>query len=338
VSRFFEALERAERERTTQAGTSEPAAEARSEPPTPGSARAASAPVEAPVARKERPTGPHARPTSVPVEAQIWRTPEVARVAPRDAVGMDDHLVSLLRPASPEAERYRSLRHSVEQLRKSEDLAVLAVSSPAVNDGKTTTALNLAGALAHAPDARVLVVELDLRRPSLARQLGLDEQPTLMDAVYRNRPLRQVVHRCRPENLHVVPAGRPVVTPYEVLKSARLGELVEEARREYEYVLLDTPPLVPMADVRLIGHLVDGFLLVVTADKTPRGLVEESLRELDGFRVVGVVFNRDGRARDAYYDYAGSEASPLDSTERNGQVGYASRMRRLLAWGRSVGG
>jgi capsular exopolysaccharide synthesis family protein len=310
MSRFFEALERAERDRAGQADAAVPVEALREDGP-PAAARRAAPPGSV------RPVRP---------ATEIWQTP-----AP-DA-GIDDHLVSLLRPSSAEAERYRSLRHAVEQLRKVDDLAVLAVSSPSVEDGKTTTALNLAGALAQTPGARVLVVELDLRRPSIAWQLGLEERPTLMDALYHGRSLAQVVHRCRPHGLTVVPAGRAVVTPYEVLGSARLGELLDEARREYEYVLLDTPPLVPVADVKLIGQLADGFLLVVTADKTPRRLVEESLRALDGVKVVGMVFNRDGGATGGYYGYGGPGVALFDAIRGRGIGSSAAAMRQLLRRG-----
>jgi capsular exopolysaccharide synthesis family protein len=310
MSRFYEALERAERDRAGQADAAEPVEAPRKEGRPAVSRRAAPA-------DSVRPSWP---------ATEIWQTPDP------DA-GIDDHLVSLLRPSSAEAERYRSLRHAVEQLRKVDDLTVVAISSPSVEDGKTTTTLNLAGALAHTPGARVLVVELDLRRPSIARQLGLEEHPTLMDALYQGRSLAQIVHPCRPHGLSVVPAGRAVVTPYEVLGSARLGELLDEARREYDYVLLDTPPLVPVADVRLIGQLADGFLLVVTADKTPRRLVEESLRALEGVKVIGVVFNRDRRATGAYYDYSGPGMAFLDAIRGRGIGSCAAVMRQLLRRG-----
>jgi Mrp family chromosome partitioning ATPase len=95
-----------------------------------------------------------------------------------------DHLVSLLAPASFEAEQYRALRHMIEQLHRSAELSVVGVSSADAADGKTTTAINLAGALAQDPDARVLLVDADLRGANLAGYLGLDEGLPVVDAVH----------------------------------------------------------------------------------------------------------------------------------------------------------
>jgi len=95
--------------------------------------------------------------------------------------------------------------------------------------------------------------------------------------------------------------------PYELLRSSRLGDLLDQARRDYDYVVLDTPPLVPIPDARVISKWVDSFLLVVRANTTPRRLLEESLNLMDPQKVLGLVFNNDERPRTTYHDYyAGS--------------------------------
>jgi capsular exopolysaccharide synthesis family protein len=218
--------------------------------------------------------------------------------------GVSSQLVSLLTPRSFEAEQYRALRHIVEQAHRSDNLGVLAVSSPSMGDGKTTTTINLAGALAQTPELRVLLVDADLRRPSVATRLGLkgSASPGLGEAI-RDETLRfdEVVRRHPLFNLSVLTAGRGTDLPYEALKSPRVGRILEEARDRFDYVLVDTPPLVPMADCRLIGKWVDAFLVVVAAHKTPRKLLEESLKVLDAERVLGLVFNRDDHAVASYY-------------------------------------
>ena len=95
-----------------------------------------------------------------------------------------------------------------------------------------------------------------------------------------------------------------------MLKSPRLGELFEEARRQYDYVVVDTPPLTPMQDCRVIGRWVDGFLLVVTAHSTPRRLVEEALTALDRTKILGIVFNQEDRSTSGRYSgyYEGYDA------------------------------
>jgi capsular exopolysaccharide synthesis family protein len=217
-----------------------------------------------------------------------------------------EQLVSLLAPGSFAADQYRTLRHAVEGLRKERGLRVLAMSSPTPGDGKTVTTLNLAGALAQSPDSRVLVVDADLRRPSVAKYLGLDGQssPGLADALLDPAcSLRHIVRRLEGFNLSVVPAGTPQPSPYELLNSVRLENFLREAREFYDCVLIDTPPLVPLPDCRLIGKWVDAFLLVVGAHKTPRRLVADALNLIDPAKLIGIVFNGDRRPLSNHYGY-----------------------------------
>jgi len=223
----------------------------------------------------------------------------IARTKPNLAVAgqpgrVDPHVVSLVMPATFEAEQYRALRDVVERRRKRTGTPVLAVSSPGVGDGKTLTAANLAGALAQAPDARVLLIDADLRRPGLGRLFGLAEVrgPGLMGAILDPcLGIEQVSLSLPPFNLSIVCAGATPASPYDVLKSARFGELLQEARHLYDYVVLDAPPLVPVQDCRVIARSVDGFLLVVAARRTPRRRVEEALAILDHEKILGFVFN-----------------------------------------------
>src|SRR5262249_47336614 len=162
-----------------------------------------------------------------------------------------EHLVSLVTPAAFEAEQYRALRHIIEQLHREAHLQVIAVSSPATGDGKTITAVNLAGALAQSPDARVLLVEADLRRPTLGSLLNLADSaaPDLVSAIVDPKLTLEQIARSRPPfNLSAICATQTVHSPYEMLKSPRLGELMEGARRQYDYIVVDTPPLVPIQD------------------------------------------------------------------------------------------
>jgi capsular exopolysaccharide synthesis family protein len=235
------------------------------------------------------------------------------RPSPTPAGEIDERLVTLLRPSSYAAEQYLPLRHAVERLRTNRGLSVIAITSPSVHDGKTTTALNLAGALAQAPGARVLLVEADLRRPSVTARLALGEAagPGLV-ALVADRGLRlaDAVRRRGPFRVDALPAGPACPSPHGVLESPRLGELLDEARRGYDFVVVDTPPLVPVLDCRIIDRWVDGFFLVVAAHRTPRTLVAEALAVLEPSRVLGVVFNGDDRAASGYRAAYGAPHGP----------------------------
>lgn len=218
-------------------------------------------------------------------------------VAP--AVGqIAEELVSLLAPGSFEADQYRTLRHTIEEARSHANLQVLAVTSPGPGDGKSVTTLNLAGSLAQSPDLRVLVIDADLRRPSIARYLGLPAQGSrgLADVIVDpGSDLDRAVLHLKPFNLSVLPAGVRDSGFYELLNSPRVDTLLDEARRLYDIVLVDTPPLLPVPDCRLLSRSMDGFLLVVAAHRTPRSLVSEALNLLPTSKVIGVVFNGDDR-------------------------------------------
>jgi capsular exopolysaccharide synthesis family protein len=249
--------------------------------------------------------------------AQVELARLLSQFSPRRSVRSLDraqdqtHLVSLLQPHSLVAEQYRALRHVVEQEHRSGNLSTLAVSSPSMGDGKTTTLINLAGALAQTPDVRVLLVDADLRRPTLATRLGMKGEkgpadPGLLEAILdETLTLDDVVTRHPEFNLYLLSPGLGSGSPYETLRAQRLGKLLDEARRQYHYVLVDTPPLVPLADCRLIAKWVDKFILVVTAHRTRRKLLEESLRILPADKVLGLVFNGDDQpVPRSYYDCA----------------------------------
>jgi capsular exopolysaccharide synthesis family protein len=207
---------------------------------------------------------------------------------------IDKRLVSLTRPASLEAEQYQTLRLNLQRLKAARAITMVAITSPTSGDGKTLTAINLAGALARGADTRVLLIEADLRRPSLARQLGIaGNAPGLADIVLDPAITLTDAVRQLDVGFSAIAAGSRSPAVHHVFDSPRFEALLREAREQHDYVILDTPPIVPVSDCRLLAPWVDGLLLVVSAHRTPRKLVEESLNLLDGATVLGIVFNRD---------------------------------------------
>jgi capsular exopolysaccharide synthesis family protein len=219
---------------------------------------------------------------------------------------VEQHLTTLISPTSFESEQYRILGHRIEQMHKEANLHVLAISSPTMGDGKTTTAINLAGTLACTPGAHILLVEMDLRRPSMYEYLGLRHANNggVVDAILDPAlSLKDVVIPYPPFNLNFLLAGQSLTSPYDVLKLPRLGELLAEARQRYDVIIVDTPPLIPLADCRLIEQWIDGFLVIVSAHKTPRKLLEEALHVVDSSKLIGLIFNKDEHIEHSYYSY-----------------------------------
>ena len=219
--------------------------------------------------------------------------------------GVDPHLVSLVAVTSPEAEQYRTICSRIEQMHKESSLSVIAVSSPLPGEGKTMTAINIAGTLTQFPDTRVLLVDLDLRRPAIGRYLGIPvgHSPGVVGFIEEQQLiLNEVTRKYAPFQLAVLPAGGASRTPHKILKSLRLATLLKEARTHYDYVIVDLPPML-FPDCRLVEHLIDGVVLVVSAHRTPRKLVEESLNVLHPNKVSGLILNNDDRPLFGYYSY-----------------------------------
>ena len=316
MSKFFKALEKVERERESAAepptrppaptaAVREPAARSvpgpTVEPPPPPAARPA--PAVAPVA----PVAPVARPPAA--APTVYGAPVARRTLSRhgfawqmepaadtEAGMIDDHLVSLLAPTSFAAEQYRAVRLAIETLHRERGTGVVAVASPGRGEGRTMTALNLAGALGQASDARVALVEADLRHPSISGYLGMPAGRGLSSyLVDATMTVDDVVQRPPGIAFSVLPAGTASSMPYELLKAPRLAALIEELRRRYDYVLVDTPSALPFPDVGILRDLVDGFIVVVRANRTPREQLQDTMAVLGRQRTLGLVFNDDDR-------------------------------------------
>jgi capsular exopolysaccharide synthesis family protein len=215
----------------------------------------------------------------------------------------------LAAPGTFAAEQYQSLRLKLERLQQDRGVRVLAITSPGANEGKTVTSINLAAALARGPKARVLLVDADLRRPAVGRHLSMPEtgEAGLAEAIADEASsLAAVVRHVRgPDGLSVVPAGSAPAEVHELLRSPKLDQLLQDARQHYDFVVLDTPPLIPVCDAAVLSRVVDGTLVVVAAHETSRKQLGEALSLLDEAKTLGIVFNGDDRALtrgyDAYY-------------------------------------
>lgn len=225
---------------------------------------------------------------------------------------IDEHLVTLRDRFSPQVEQYKALHYALEEASVSDRPHVVAITSAAAKDGKTTTAINLAGVLAHRQDARVLLIDADLRRPSVAALLGLGDHGSSVGLVDVIRDpgltLDRAAIRLPAFNLSILTAGSVADDPFELLRVPRMGGVLQEARRQFDYVVIDTAPLLCVPDARALETCVDGFVMVVAAHRTPRKLVGEALDLLNPSKLIGVIFNRDDRPLSRHYgDYYGHD-------------------------------
>jgi Mrp family chromosome partitioning ATPase len=221
-------------------------------------------------------------------------------------------------PDSVVGEALRLLGARVQKVRQDRKLNCLVVTSPLPGEGKSSVCLGLAGALAREEDQRVLLVEADLRRPSLVQMLGLPPGPGLSE--WLESELAHVpVSVIEPGGFYLLTAGQSGLARPEVLGSLRMDTLLRGARRLFDFVLLDAVPVISVTDTVLIQDLIDGFLLVVRSRQTPRDAIHDALGRLRADKVLGVVLNDHEERKSSYRTYA---------YRRYGMVDYSGKRAR----------
>ena len=215
---------------------------------------------------------------------------------------LDPVLVAALAPKSLAAEQYRQLRTRLSHFEGASNLRTVLVTSPQKGEGKSVTSANLALTMAQELQRRVILVEADLRKPSLQSLFGLAGGPGLSEYLSGAAELKDVMTFLPDHNLTVIHAGSAPTNPAELLGSTAMRRLLDQLRTRFDRVILDTPPVLPLADVAVLAPLVDGTLLVVRAGVTPKPAIENALRAFDSSRLLGVVLNESGMEQDYRYE------------------------------------
>jgi capsular exopolysaccharide synthesis family protein len=196
---------------------------------------------------------------------------------------------SKMLPAS--REQYRRLAAALHHAQEATGLRVVMLASAVASEGKSLTAANLALTLSESYRRRVLLVDGDLRRPSLHRMFGLEADNGLSSALDGPEGGRLTLFDLSP-TLTLLPAGRPTSDPMASLTSVRMRALIDEARERFDWIVIDTPPVGMLSDASLLSSIVDGVLLVIRANRTPYQLVQRAVEALGTERLLGTVLNR----------------------------------------------
>src|SRR5262245_22285522 len=253
--------------------------------------------------RETRISTPVYGPPQRPAAAPSARGPATAVLEPGPRIAsdarLDPHLVAALAPQSLAAEQYRSLRTRIARAENGRTVRTIVVTSPAKGDGKSLTAANLAITMSHEFQQRVLLVDADLRRPSLHQMFGISESPGVADVLTGAADLGDALVRLPDGHLTILPSGTSVRQPAELLGSASMRRILDSLRTRFDRILIDMPPAAPLADVQILSPMADAILLIVRAGITPRPAIEQALGGLDGSKVLGLVLNESGRAGDA---------------------------------------
>src|SRR5229473_7864376 len=220
------------------------------------------------------------------------------------AARVEPHLVAITKPRSPECEQFRSLRTRLLQASERERKRAFVITSAGVGEGKTLTAVNLAWLLAQTDGVKALLIDADLRQPCAADYLGVETVFGLSEVLTGETRFNEAIVKLNPAGLHVLPGGAAREDVAELLSGPRFARLLDEARKLFDYIIIDAPPLGIFTDANLLINRADAALLVVRASKTRYAIVDRLLEQLPRERVLGVVLNRaEIRPADTAYYY-----------------------------------
>jgi capsular exopolysaccharide synthesis family protein len=189
-------------------------------------------------------------------------------------------------------ERFRTLRSRLYQIAAARPLRRVLVTSSVPGEGKTFVATNLAQSIVRQPDKRVLMIDADLRAPRLHIALGAPIGPGLTDYLRGEADEYAVIQHGPDANLCFIPSGRPVSDPSELLSSDRMKKLLDLVAPVFDWVILDSPPALPIHDANILADLCDGALFVLRAGETRCDIAEKGVLEFRGKNLLGVVLNQ----------------------------------------------
>ena len=195
---------------------------------------------------------------------------------------VDAKLVPYFDPKSLVSEQYKSLVTNLFSLNKGKPPHVIAITSSIPSEGKSVTALNLAITLSHATHKpRVLLIDADMRKGKMVNYLGVGEHTGLSEYLSGNAQLDDIIFHIDIEHLSFISCGKVPSHPADLLASARMSDLLRQLRSQFEYILIDTPPVIPVTDAVVIGTHADGILMVIRAGETQRGIVDHGIEILN---------------------------------------------------------
>lgn len=230
----------------------------------------------------------------------------------RVSVSGESRLVALTAKESLGAEKFRFLGVRLRQLQQSRPLKKVLITSTIAEEGKSLVSANLAVTLARKQQQNVLLIDGDLRRPVLARQFGLGNLAGISEWLKgESHSVANLYHLDGP-GFWFMPAGRPPENPLELMQSGRLGELFEHLSSCFDWIVLDSPPVLPLADTTVWARFADGVLMVTRQGKTEKKSLQRGLRVLEQSHLLGVVVNSCSNTDHSnyYQRYGGTKKSP----------------------------
>lgn len=223
-------------------------------------------------------------------------------------VDLSGRLVSLGDQDSPAAEAFRFLGVRLRHMRRDRVLRKLLITSSIPQEGKSLVAANLACTLSLRSPQRILLLEGDLRRPSLTQLFGLEGKPGICEWLREEYSLTACMYQLQDPQLWILPAGSSSGNYMELLQSGRISRLIEEVAEAFDWIIIDSPPILPMADTSIWSRMADGILLVTRQGKTEKRQLLRGLDALESQKLIGAVLNSSSSPAHGDYYYTHRKA------------------------------
>ena len=218
-------------------------------------------------------------------------------------------ITSLEKPQSNISEAYRTIRTGIEFSNLDKDLKIICITSSKKDEGKTTVLSNLGVSFAKL-DKKVLLIDADLRNPSISKMFDTSNSQGLMDILLGKRDIQDCIKKTKQENLYILTGGTIPPNPAEVLSSKKMSEFIESIKDEYDYIFIDSPPVGVVSDASIISAYSDGVIFVVGANEVDSNLAKIAKERLDSVKanIVGVILNKfKTNINSEYYNYSYNE-------------------------------
>ena len=214
-------------------------------------------------------------------------------------------MITHVNPKSPASEAYRVLRTNIQFSSADTEIKLLMVTSAGPGEGKSTTVSNLAVTYAQA-DEKVLIIDADLRKPTMHRTFHVSNRKGLSNILTNQAKYSEAISSSEIPNLDLITSGPIPPNPAELLSSKRMRDLLEELKKHYSKIIIDTPPILALTDAQIISTLCDGVILVLDSGKVKKEIAlraKESLEKVNA-KILGVVLNNvSAKDNDGYYYY-----------------------------------
>jgi capsular exopolysaccharide synthesis family protein len=221
----------------------------------------------------------------------------------------EHRLVCLSDGGSPAGEAYRLLGVRLQHLRRDRSLKKVLITSTIPQEGKSTVAANLACTLASRTGQRILLLEGDLRRPSLSQMFGLGRNPGICEQLQGERSLTASIYYLEGAGLWFWPAGTAPNNPLELLQSGRLSTLMDQLNEWFDWIIIDSPPVLPLADTSVWMRLADGVLLITRQGTTEKRQLMRGLEAIETKKLIGALLNGSKTLPNSYYYYGPAATS-----------------------------